>query len=73
MARIKVHFTAEEKKLLKRLDMTGNFNSLSLDDLLEIDNAVTELLMDEGIDDEGEVNALGRVCEGIIEKLADES
>ena len=29
--------------------------------------------MDEGIDDEGEVNALGRVCEGIIEKLADES
>ena len=72
MARIKVHFTAEEKKLLKRLDITGNFNSLSLDDLLEIDNAVTELL-DEGIDDEGEVNALGRVCEGIIEKLADES
>ena len=41
MARIKVHFTAEEKKLLKRLDITGNFNSLSLDDLLEIDNAVT--------------------------------
>ena len=73
MVRIKVHFTAEEKKLLKRLDIAGNFNSLSLDDLLEIDNAVTELLMDEGIDDEGEVNALGRVCEGIIEKLADES
>lgn len=72
MARIKVNFTAEEKKLLKRLDIAGNFNSLSLDDLLEIDNAVTELLMDEGIDDEGEVNALGRVCEDIIEKLADE-
>ncbi|MGN0261833.1 MAG: hypothetical protein ACI4B9_03190, partial [Eggerthellaceae bacterium] len=62
MARIKVNFTAEEKKLLKRLDIAGSFNSLSLDDLLEIDNAVTELLMDEGIDDEGEVNALGRVC-----------
>ncbi|MDY3799211.1 MAG: hypothetical protein SOZ63_01805 [Eggerthellaceae bacterium] len=73
MARIKVNFTAEEKKLLKRLDIAGSFNSLSLDDLLEIDNAVTELLMDEGIDDEGKVNALGRVCEGIIEKLADES
>ena len=73
MARIKVNFTAEEKKLLKRLDIAGSFNSLSLDDLLEIDNAVTELLMDEGIDDEGEVNALGHVCEGIIEKLADES
>lgn len=72
MARIKVNFTVEEKKLLKRLDIAGNFNSLSFDDLLEIDNAVTELLMDEGIDDEGEVNALGRVCEGIIEKLADE-
>lgn len=72
MARIKVKFTAEEKKLLKRLDIVGNFNSLSYDDLLEIDNAVTELLMDEGIDDGEEVNALGRVCEGIIDKLADE-
>lgn len=71
MARIKINFNAKEKALLKELGMTGNFGSLTEDDVMSIDETVTEYLMDECIDEDGNVNAQGKVCEGIIEKLAD--
>lgn len=71
MARIKINFSAKEKDLLKKLGITDNFNSLTDDDIMGIDEAVTEYLMDECIDEGGSVNAEGKVCEGIIEKLAD--
>lgn len=73
MGRHKIAFTAEEKKVLKRAGFTGGVNSLSTDDLFEIDNLITDLLMDEGIEDDESVNALGRVCESIIGKLAEEA
>lgn len=71
MARIKINFNAKEKALLKELGVTGNFGSLTDDDVMGIDEAVTEYLMDECIDENGAVNAQGKICEGIIEKLAD--
>lgn len=71
MARIKLNFNAKEKALLKELGITGNFSSLTDDDVMGIDEAVTEHLMDECLDEDGVANAQGRICEGIIEKLAD--
>lgn len=71
MARVKINFSAQEKDLLKKLGITGGFSSLTDDDLMGIDEAVTEYLMDECIDEDGAVNADGKLCERIIEKLAE--
>ncbi|ACV23247.1 hypothetical protein [Slackia heliotrinireducens] len=71
MARYKVKFSSAEKKLLARLGLEGNYGQLTNDELFAIDEVVTEFLMDEGIDDEGNVTEQGRICEQIIEKLAE--
>lgn len=71
MARHKINFTAAELDLLKELGITGKLSSLTNDDLMEIDETVTEYLMDECIDEDGSIDANGRLCEAIIEKLAE--
>lgn len=64
--------TSEQKTLLKQLGLPTNFKNLSTDDRLEIDDAVTEELLANGIDESGEgPNAHGRLCESILEALED--
>jgi hypothetical protein len=63
--------TAEHKKLLTKLGLPTNFNKLSHDDRLEIDEIISEELMENGIDENGSgPNAYGRLCEEILEALS---
>ncbi|WP_251197367.1 hypothetical protein [Anaerotardibacter muris] len=64
--------TTEQKDLLKKLGLPTNFKSLSTDDRLEIDAAISDELLENGIDKSGEgPNAHGRLCESILEALED--
>ncbi len=63
---------AEQKALLQKLGLPTNFKNLSTDDRLEIDDVISEELMENGIDGSGEgPNAHGRLCESILEALED--
>ena len=68
---MKVKWTIEQERFLKELDFSFNvFGNLSEEMLFEIDDVVTEYLAFDGMDENGAVNAKGRVCESIIEQLA---
>lgn len=69
---MKIAFNDKQKELLGTFGFEFDINGdLSEDDLLEIDDAVSELLMDEGINEEEEMNELGVLCESIMEMLGE--
>lgn len=64
--------SSEQKALLKELGLPTNFKNLSMDDRLEIDEIISDELIENGIDESGEgPNARGRLCESILEALED--
>lgn len=64
--------TQEQKALLKQLGLPTNFKKLSYDDRLQIDEALSIELEENGIREDGTgPNAHGRLCESLLEALED--
>lgn len=70
---MKFTFTDEEIEVMQKagitFDVTKNLDS---EDLLEIDDLVSEYLMYEGINEDDTLNEDGVICEQIMEKLGEE-
>lgn len=70
---MKIAFTKQEIEVMKKagitFDVTKNLDS---DAIFEIDNVVSDYLIDECIEEDETVNVDGKLCEEILEKLAEE-
>lgn len=67
---MKIKFSNEQKDFLKQFEFPFDLDGeLTDDELLEIDDYVSEKLMDEGINDDDEMNETGIICESIMEML----
>ena len=70
--RMKIKFSEQELAIMKKAEVSFDASGkLDDEDLLEIDELVSEYLMYEGMDEEGNVNEEGRICEQILEKLSE--
>lgn len=60
-----------QKKCLDKMKITFDYNGdLSDDEILELDDIVTDYLMRNCISD-GEVTPTGKICESIIDTMVD--
>lgn len=70
---MKINFDREQIELLKKLDLEFDFTGdLDMDEILDIDAAVSEYLIEYGIDDDDMTNEEGYICESILEMLDEE-
>ena len=69
---MKINFDREQLELLKKLDLDFDVTAdLEMDEILDIDAAVSEYLIEYGIDDDM-TNEEGDICESILEMLDEE-
>ncbi|MFA9462938.1 MAG: hypothetical protein ACERKN_01470 [Velocimicrobium sp.] len=70
---MKFTFTKAEIEVMKKAGITFDvMKSIDNESILEIDELVSEHLIYEGIEEDGTINADGKLCEQIIEKLSEE-
>jgi len=63
-------FTAEQIEFIKSLSLKPDFENLTDDDLVQIEDLVGEKLQKSGFDRNNEVTAVGRMCESILDQLS---
>ena len=65
-------FSAKQIEYIKSATgKTFDFEHLSDDDLVEIEDSIAELLQKKGFDDNDEINDDGKMCESILDRLAE--
>lgn len=70
---MKIQFTDAEIAVMKKAGVTFDVTKkLENDAIFEIDNLVSEYLINECISEDEVVNKDGRLCEEILEKLAED-
>ncbi len=70
---MKIEFTKAEIEVMKKAGISFDVTKkLDHDAVLEIDDLVSEYFIYEGIDEDETVNAEGKICEQILEKLSEE-
>lgn len=62
-------FDEEQKKYIKSLGLNVMFDSLSDDDLFQIEEVVAEKLEQSGFDEHYNRTAIGEMCESILDEL----
>ncbi|HHZ05808.1 MAG TPA: hypothetical protein GX401_03300 [Clostridiales bacterium] len=62
-------FTAEQIEFIKSLSLKPDFENLTDDDLVQIEEVIGEKLQKSGFDRNYEVTAVGRMCESILDRL----
>lgn len=62
-------FTDSDIIFMKALGINANFDNPSDDDLVEIEDKVSEKLMKFGFDKDYDITRIGKKCEGILDKL----
>lgn len=71
---MKIAFTKAELEVMKKAGISFDVTkSLDNDAIFEIDELVSEYLIFEGINEDETVSEEGRICEQILEKLAEDS
>lgn len=69
---MKINFTLEQLKLLKQIGFDFDVTKdLTGEQILEIDEVVTDYLQRKGINSKDELNDIGLICESIIDLLSD--
>lgn len=63
-------FTDKEIRYMKSLGLSLNFNKLTDDDYVEIEDVVGEKLQKSGFDIDYGITTDGEICESILDKLA---
>lgn len=70
---MKIQFSKAEIDMIKKAGITFDVTKdLDNEAMLEIDDLVSEYLMYDGINEDDTVNEDGKLCEQILEKLAEE-
>lgn len=70
---MKIKFTKPEVVVMKKAGISFDVTkSLDNDAIFEIDNLVSDYLINECISEDEVVNEDGKLCEEILEKLAEE-
>ena len=66
-------FTKEEIEFMKSLGLNFDFNNLSDDEWVELEDVVGTKYNDDGFEDEyyNKPNKIGLMCESILDKLND--
>lgn len=62
-------FFDDEKAFMKNIGVTVDFDNMTNDDLLIIEEKVSLYLQQHGFDEEYKPTAEGEMCEGILDKL----
>lgn len=63
-------FNAEERDFLISLKLDFNFDNLSDDELVQIEDIVSVKLQTSGLSENGSINKIGVICESILDQLA---
>ena len=63
-------FSPKEKDFLNSLGLNYNFDNLSEDELIQIEDTISEKLQISGFDENGNINETGIICESILDQLA---
>lgn len=67
---MKIKFSEQQTALLKKMGIVFNLNgNLDNDHLMELDMVVTDYMIENGIEEDESVNAVGKLCEQILEKI----
>jgi hypothetical protein len=64
-------FDKEEIELMKEFGLDLDFNNLSDDDYVEIEDVVGTKMVTKCLDQDYNPNSKGLICEKILDKLAD--
>ena len=62
-------FTANEIRFMASLGIVANFYKPSNNDLVEIEDKVSEKLQLSGFDEDYKITMIGKMCENILDKL----
>lgn len=63
-------FTNDEKKLLEELGI-DNVNNLSDDDIVKIENIISNFLQSKGFDKNYKLTEEGKLAESILDKISE--
>lgn len=63
-------FSEEEKILMKECGLNMDFNNLSDDDYIKIEDVIGDMLVQHCLDENYNPNAKGLICEEILDKLS---
>lgn len=62
-------FSEKQKEFMKSLGLKLDFNNLSDDDYVLIEEVVGDELVYEGLDDNYDATTIGKMCESILDLL----
>lgn len=65
-----IQFNREQKSFINSLGIKANKILYSDDDLIEIEEKVSEKLQMDGFDKNYNITDIGRMCEAILDKLS---
>lgn len=63
-------FNEKQRRLIQSLGLELDFDNLTDDDLVKIEDAVAEKLQQSGFNDAYDTTSVGKMCESILDKLA---
>lgn len=63
-------FSEEEMILMRECGLNMDFNNLSDDDYIKIEDVIGDMLVQQCLDENYNPNAKGLVCEEILDKLS---
>ena len=63
-------FNAKERDFLLSIGLGFDFDNLSEDELVEIEDVVSVKLQTSGLSENGSINKIGVICESILDQLA---
>lgn len=63
-------FNKKQKEFIQSLGLKLDFNNLSDDDLVKIEDAVADKLQLSGFDANNKPTSVGKICESILDELA---
>ena len=62
-------FTKEEIAFMRSLGLNFNFNELSDDEWIQIEETIGDKLSLSGLDENYNPNSIGKICESILGKI----
>lgn len=66
-----IEFTKEQEGLLHQLQLSFELShNLSVDQIFEIDEKLSDYYLKHGVDEEENMNDVGLLCESIIENIS---
>lgn len=63
-------FNEKQRKFIRSLGLKLDFDKLTDDDLIKIEDAVAEKLQQSGFDAKYDTTSVGKMCESILDELA---